>query len=166
MYFIECTESSRIDAVKEAASSRVVSKRQWHRGVLLIYYQIILFSIEKVKHWSQKQEEKKPNAARVIPESVAIQSFFEMWESWVLTIEQWFIGTHRICRYSYSSAQPRWNEYSWHDIAWMLAFIFRDSVPTIASSATNANSNPKWKCLPYAIKAISPKQQVQRLLRE
>jgi hypothetical protein len=29
----------------------------------------------------------------------------------------------------------------------MLAFMFRDSVPTIASSATNANNNPKWKYL-------------------
>jgi hypothetical protein len=31
----------------------------------------------------------------------------------------------------------------------------------VAFAATNANSNPKWKCQPYAIKAINPKQ-VQR----
>jgi len=36
------------------------------------------------------------------------------------------------------------------------------SVPDkVAFAATNANSNPKWKCQPYAIKAINPKQ-VQR----
>jgi len=44
-------------------------------------------------------------------------------------------------------------------ISWWSAL---GSVPDkVAFAATNANSNPKWKCQPYVIKAINPKQ-VQR----
>ena len=47
----------------------------------------------------------------------------------------------------------------WWHISWWSTL---GSVPNkVAFAATNANSNPKWKCQPYAIKAINPKQ-VQR----